>query len=78
VDTELGAKDLLNSRVAYVAVSCGVHDAQIFTNNASALSQELSGDMSHLRAIRQPLAPKAIEQQPVPTHEVGQGFSIGM
>ena len=29
VDTELGAKDLLNSRMAYVAVSRGAHDAQI-------------------------------------------------
>ena len=26
VDTELGAKDLLNNRMAYVAVSCGAYD----------------------------------------------------
>ena len=32
VDTELGAKDLLNSRMAYVSVSRGRHDAQIYTN----------------------------------------------
>jgi hypothetical protein len=31
--TELGAKDLLNSRMAYVAVSRGAHDTQIFTND---------------------------------------------
>lgn len=37
VDTELGAKDLLNSRMAYVAVSRGAHDAQIFTNDAGKL-----------------------------------------
>ena len=42
VDTELGAKDLLNSRMAYVAVSRGAHDAQIFTNNAAALGQARS------------------------------------
>ena len=53
VDTELGAKDLLNSRMAYVAVSRGAHDAQIFTNNASALGQELSRDVSHAPAIQQ-------------------------
>ena len=29
-DTELAAKDLLNNRMAYVAVSRGAHDAQIF------------------------------------------------
>ena len=34
VDTELGAKDLLNNRMAYVAVSRGAYDAQIFANSA--------------------------------------------
>jgi ATP-dependent exoDNAse (exonuclease V) alpha subunit len=38
VDTESAATDLLNSRMAHVAVSGGAHDAQIFTNNASALA----------------------------------------
>ena len=33
VDTELGAKDLLNHRMAYVSVSRGQWDAQIFTND---------------------------------------------
>ena len=47
VDTELGAKDLLNSRMAYVSVSRGRHDAQIYTNNGSTLGQELSRDVSH-------------------------------
>jgi hypothetical protein len=28
-DTELGVKDLLNNRLAYVAVSRGAYDAQI-------------------------------------------------
>ena len=37
VDTELGAKDLLNSRMAYVSVSRGRYDAQIYTNNAATL-----------------------------------------
>jgi ATP-dependent exoDNAse (exonuclease V) alpha subunit len=39
VDTELGAKDLLNSRMAYVSISRGAQDAQIFTNDASALGK---------------------------------------
>jgi conjugative relaxase-like TrwC/TraI family protein len=77
VDTELGAKDLLNSRMAYVAVSRGAHDAQIFTNNASALGQALSRDVSHAPAIQQ--APsQSIEQQPAQSHEIGQGFGMGM
>ena len=78
VDTELGAKDLLNSRMAYVSVSRGAHDAQIFTNNASALGQELSRDVSHAPAIQQAPASQAIEQQPSQTHDIGQGFGMGM
>jgi hypothetical protein len=49
----LGAKDLLNSRTAYVAVSRGRYDAQIYTNNAATLGQELSRDVSHVPAIQQ-------------------------
>ncbi len=37
VDTELGAKDLLNNRMAYVAVSRGAYDAQLFTNDREKL-----------------------------------------
>jgi conjugative relaxase-like TrwC/TraI family protein len=78
VDTELGTKDLLNSRMAYVAVSRGAHDAQIFTNNSSALGQELSRDVSHAPAIQQAPLSQAIEQQPAHVHEIGQGFGMGM
>ncbi len=46
VDTELGAKDLLSSRMAYVSISRGAQDAQIFTNDASALGKVLSRDVS--------------------------------
>ena len=53
VDTELGAKDLLNSRMAYVSVSRGRYDAQVYTNNAQTLGQELSRDVSHSPAIQQ-------------------------
>ena len=78
VDTELGAKDLLNNRMAYVAVSRGAHDAQVFTNNSSALGQELSRDVSHAPAIQQAPVSQAVEQQPAQTHEIGQGFGIAM
>ena len=64
--------------MAYVAVSRGAHDAQIFTNNAAALGQELSRDVSHAPAIQQVSAMHVIEQQPAQTHEIGQGFGIGM
>ena len=74
VDTELGAKDLLNSRMAYVSVSRGRYDAQIYTNDASTLGQELSRDVSHSPAIQQePLAHK-IERKTRHTNEIGSGF----
>lgn len=82
VDTEIGAKDLLNSRMAYVAVSRGAHDAQIFTNDAGKLGHALSRDVSHAPAIQQaPIShalEQAVEQQPVHEHEIGQGFGLGM
>jgi ATP-dependent exoDNAse (exonuclease V) alpha subunit len=79
VDTELAAKDLLNSRMAYVAVSRGAHDAQIFTSNAAALGKELSRDVSHAPAIQQVVpVSQAIEQQPAHAVEIGQGLGMGM
>jgi conjugative relaxase-like TrwC/TraI family protein len=50
IDTELGAKDLLNNRMAYVAVSRGAQDAQIFTNDRQQLPQVLSRKVSHQSA----------------------------
>ena len=82
VDTDLGAKDLLNSRMAYVAVSRGAHDAQIFTNDAAELGHALSRDVSHAPAIQQaPIShaiEQAAEQRPAHEHEIGQGFGLGM
>jgi ATP-dependent exoDNAse (exonuclease V) alpha subunit len=82
VDTELGAKDLLNSRMAYVAVSRGAYDAQIFTNNVGRLGHALSRDVSHAPAIQQTPISHAIEQaseqRPAHEHEISHGFGLGM
>jgi conjugative relaxase-like TrwC/TraI family protein len=50
IDTELAAKDLLNNRMAYVAVSRGAQDAQIFTSDRQQLPQVLSREVSHQSA----------------------------
>jgi conjugative relaxase-like TrwC/TraI family protein len=76
VDTELGAKDLLNSRMAYVSVSRGRYDVQIYTNNAQTLGQNLSRDVSHPPAIQQ--QPVAQKIEPQHTNKVGQGFGLGL
>jgi ATP-dependent exoDNAse (exonuclease V) alpha subunit len=78
VDTELGAKDLLNSRMAYVAVSRGRYDAQIYTNNAATLGRELSRDVSHSPAIQHEAVAHKIEPQTTHTNQLSQGFGLGL
>jgi conjugative relaxase-like TrwC/TraI family protein len=82
VDTDIGAKDLLNSRMAYVAVSRGALDAQIFTNDAARLGQALCRDVSHAPAIQEAPISHAIEQaavqRPAHEHEIVQGFVLGL
>jgi ATP-dependent exoDNAse (exonuclease V) alpha subunit len=50
-DTEESAH-LINCRMAYVAVSRGRYDAQIYTNDKSELAQHLDRDVSHRTAIQ--------------------------
>jgi hypothetical protein len=63
--------------MAYVAVSRGAQDAQIFTNDATALGQALSRDVSHTPAIQQTPISQTIKQ-PAHTHEISQGFGLGL
>jgi ATP-dependent exoDNAse (exonuclease V) alpha subunit len=79
VDTEKG-EQLVNSRMAYVSVSRGQHDAQIYTNDKSELGRDLSRDVSQRTATQsqeqEPAAQKiesgshheAPEQQQVQGH----------
>ncbi len=66
VDTELGAKDLLNNRMAYVAVSRGAYDAQLFTNDSEKLGLALERDVSH----RSALAPNLQPEQSIAPQEI--------
>ena len=63
VDTGLAAKDLLNSRMAYVAISRGQWDAQIFTNDRTTLSEALSHDVSHKSAYQPEQAIMTVAQE---------------
>jgi conjugative relaxase-like TrwC/TraI family protein len=51
VDTEQAHEQLINSRLAYVSVSRGRYDAQIYTNDAEKLGEELSRDVSKHTAL---------------------------
>ena len=82
VDTELGAKDLLNNRMAYVAVSRGAHDAQLFTNDRDGLGAALGRDVSHQNAHTPELGQEHAftpQQQviaPEPEHSYGYGMGL--
>ena len=62
--------------MAYVSVSRGRYGAQIYTNHASTLGQELARDVSHSPAIQQ--EPVAQEIEPARTNESTQGFGLGL
>ncbi|MGB8473519.1 MAG: MobF family relaxase [Candidatus Acidiferrum sp.] len=51
VDTEQAGEKLLNRRLAYVAVSRGRYDAQLYTNDKAQLTDQLSRDISHRSAL---------------------------
>jgi hypothetical protein len=74
VDTELGAKDILNNRMAYVAVSRGAYDAQLFTDNREKLGAVLGHDVSHTSAhapeVKQDQTAKLPEQAVAPKPEI--------
>jgi len=62
--------------MAYVSISRGAQDSQIFTNDASALGKVLSREVSHAPAIA-PLAPK-IAPQSIPVEEISMEIGLGM
>ena len=51
VDTERGGEPLVNRRLAYVAVSRGRFDAQIYTDDKAQLGQALSREVRKSAAI---------------------------
>ena len=80
VDTELGAKDLLNNRMAYVAISRGAHDAQVFTNDRRklpiALGHEVSQQSAHMPQVN--LKNGLTTEQPEIKQQIGYGHGISM
>jgi ATP-dependent exoDNAse (exonuclease V) alpha subunit len=87
VDTEQAHEQLVNSRLAYVAVSRGRCDAQVYTNDAEKLGQELSRDVSKQSALEtehemggqdQGHATQNAEHQSMSeSHDQGQGYGMG-
>jgi ATP-dependent exoDNAse (exonuclease V) alpha subunit len=83
VDTAHGGEKLVNRRLAYVAVSRGRYDAQLYTNDKTNLTEQLGRDVSHRSALeqghaQQPAAKKIKPLAPSPAQAVAaQVQSIG-
>jgi ATP-dependent exoDNAse (exonuclease V) alpha subunit len=79
VDTELAAKDLLNSRMAYVSISRGQFDAQIFTDSLEKLPKALGQDVSHHSAYKPERVVAVSEPKVVtPKHDVEVSIGYGL
>jgi ATP-dependent exoDNAse (exonuclease V) alpha subunit len=80
VDTDLPAKDLINNRMAYVAVSRGASDAQIFTNDRSRLAEALGRDVSHESAHKVEKAASHVQQDVAQSTQPARtpGVEVGM
>jgi ATP-dependent exoDNAse (exonuclease V) alpha subunit len=85
VDTERAGEKLINRRLAYVAVSRGRYDAQMYTNDKTQLVRGLSRDVSRQTATDQSRTPELATQKIEPSSPVRQaaektieqGLSIG-
>jgi conjugative relaxase-like TrwC/TraI family protein len=83
VDTEQAGEKLVNRRLAYVAVSRGRYDAQVYTDDKGHLTEQLSRDVSHRSAMeprhsQQPAAEKVEPSAPSQAQAVAaRAQSIG-
>ena len=82
VDTEK-SELLVNNRFAYVSVSRAQHDARIYTNDGSKLSNSLSRESSQRTAVeveQKPAAPKTepVSLRGVRPSEEEHGHSLGI
>jgi hypothetical protein len=59
--------------LAYVAVSRGRYDAQIYTNDKNHLTEQLARDVSHRSAMEQTRAPEFATQNIEPSSTLRQG-----
>jgi ATP-dependent exoDNAse (exonuclease V) alpha subunit len=77
VDTATLGAQLVNRRLAYVAVSRGRYDAQIYTNDVSELPKALSRDISHRSAIEPGLSTASRPQHTVGEPSHSQRLDVG-
>jgi ATP-dependent exoDNAse (exonuclease V) alpha subunit len=79
VDAEHASEKLVNQRLAYVAVSRGRYDAQIYTNDKAHLGDALGRESSHRSALDQRVNQEPSETVTAATNDRKQsvGHTIG-
>ena len=77
IDSEMAHETLINSRLAYVAISRASHDAQIYTNDAANLGATLSREVSNASAISLD-QPAAVKERGQSQPTLGEGYWHGM
>ena len=80
-DIEVAREDLLNSRMAYVAVSRSAEDAQVYTKDREKMPEALGHHVSHESAHVPVIKPKRSitpqpEIAPVIEDALGMGHSL--
>jgi conjugative relaxase-like TrwC/TraI family protein len=78
IDSEAAHEKLINSRLAYVAVSRARYDAQIYTNDAGNLGKLLSREVSHAAAVGTQDSGPAAEHSQAQQSGQDQGQSMAM
>ena len=77
IDTE-SARSLINTRLAYVAVSRAEHDARIYTNDAEGLGARLATNISKTSAVNFRKSPDPASQKNTVPHESGPQKNTGV
>ena len=81
VETERAGEHLVNRRLAYVAVSRGRHDAQIYTNDKGKLAHALDRNVSNRSALEEcrpePSSRQSAEHQNTLSGSIGQTMAVG-
>jgi ATP-dependent exoDNAse (exonuclease V) alpha subunit len=78
IDLERAGEQLVNQRLAYVSLSHGRDDAQIYTNDKTQLAAALDRDVSHRSALEPGHALESAAQARTPTQRVQIDRSFGL
>jgi conjugative relaxase-like TrwC/TraI family protein len=80
VETERAGEQLVNRRLAYVALSRGRYDAQLYTDDKGKLARLLNRDVSHRSALERTSAPsssaRSTEREVARSRSVGQTMAV--